>query len=147
MRQDYRRTCPAMLKDMMGARDALDNPAFTFKTAFNVAAVGKHVLRSPSTSLSRVVRGMRRSFPATPGIAKTEFSIFFDSDSTMVTLRGAILAHPHHGLHRLVDRAASNLRIGDMANCLDESHNRSGALKLLSAIILQDSAQILHENS
>jgi hypothetical protein len=71
---------------------------------------------------------MRRRLPATLGIAKTELSIFFGADSTMVTLRGAILAHPHHALHRLVDRAASNLRIGDMAHCLDESHNRAGAL-------------------
>src|SRR5580692_7469409 len=74
MRQDYRSSCPWMLKDIVGAGDALDNPAFALQTALNVTAVGKHVFRTPSPNLSR--RHARQGYPATLGIAKTELSIF-----------------------------------------------------------------------
>jgi hypothetical protein len=125
-----------MLKDMVGAGDALDNPAFALQTALNVAAVGKHVFRTPSPNLSR--HHARQGYPATLGIAKTELSIFFRADCTMVTLRIAIFAHLHHAPHRFINRTTSNLRIRDLANCLDESDNSRRALKSVVAVFVKD---------
>src|SRR6202050_2844218 len=56
MRQDYRSPCPRMIKDIVGAGDALDNPAFALQTALNVTAVGKHVFRTPSPIYHDVMR-------------------------------------------------------------------------------------------
>src|SRR5580704_2652347 len=80
----------------------------------------------------------RQGYPATLGIAKTELSIFFRADCTMVTLRIVIFAHLHHAPHRFINRTTSNLRICDLANCLDESDNSRRALKPAVAVFVKD---------
>jgi hypothetical protein len=119
---------------MVGTGDTLHNPAFAFKTAFNVAAVGKHVLRSPSATLSRRYAWNAPEFPCDSRNREDGVVNFLGVDCTMVTLRTVIFAHLHHAPHCFINRTTSNLRIGDLANCLDESDNSRRALKSAVAV-------------